>query len=77
MQYVALLLKFGPLIFSTIKAFEAALPDSPGKQKFDSVMAFLTSTETELANAVPTLTTLVNNVVAAYNVSGVFTKKSA
>jgi hypothetical protein len=66
-----------PVIFDIIKAIEAAMPNSPGKEKFDAAFAALTQIFGDLAAQAPQRAALITVFVNGLTVAGIFKKKSA
>ncbi len=81
---VSLILMIGPAlqpliasVYSTVRAVEAAFPDSSGKQKFDAAMNQLGAVWGALTTeASPLLTGMINAAVATMNAIGEFKKSS-
>jgi hypothetical protein len=76
MNYFAILLKYGPLLWALVSNIEKAMPDTPGKAKLEALLAFVTATETELVGAEPQVAKAVGGIVKAYNAAGIFSKSA-
>lgn len=72
MNYIALV----STLISTIKAVEALLPNSTGKEKLDLVVATVEGIFGEVTSILPQLTSLIAVIVTGFNKLGVFTKKA-
>lgn len=77
MNYIAILIKFSPLLWSVVTGIEAQMQDSPGKVKLDAAIAFINEVEPALASEAPAVTKLIGGIVAAANTSGLFKKSGA
>ena len=65
------------LTISLIKTVEQAFPDSPGKAKFDMVVAMLGDLVDTASVNIPALTTFATGVVTFLRAIGVFKAKAA
>ena len=63
-------------LISAIKTIEALMPNSPGKDKRDAVIAMIDGIFGSVSAALPQITDLIKNIVDAFNAIGIF-KKSA
>lgn len=63
-------------IFEIVKLIEAALPDSPGKEKFAAAMELINDKAGEAVAAMPVVATFVNGCVNVLNILGIFRKKT-
>lgn len=71
MNYLALI----PTIIDLIKSIEILLPASSGKEKLDAVLSAISILTGQAADAAPKLIPIINTIVTALNVLGVFSKK--
>ena len=64
-------------VFELVKLVEAALPDSPGREKFDAVMELINDKAGEAVAKIPVVATFISGAVSVLNAFGIFKKKSA
>ncbi len=62
---------------AAIRAVEALMPSSQGKEKFDAVIAIIEGVFGGVQSILPQVTPIINLLVAAFNASGVFKKSGA
>jgi len=67
MQYVLIIQS----LLSLIKAIEAFMPNSSGKEKLDAVLAALEGLYGQVPNVIP----VINTFVATLHATGIFSKK--
>ena len=72
MQWLALVLKFFPVVFQLIMQIQSAIPHAPGSAKAALITGILQPTAAEL----PGVTTLITNVVTASQAAGLMAKDS-
>lgn len=63
-------------LISAVKTIEALMPNSPGKEKREAVIAMIEGIFGSVSAALPQITELIKHIVDAFNALGVF-KKSA
>jgi len=63
-------------IFEIVKLIEAALPDSPGREKLEATLELINDKAGAAVAAMPVVVTFVNGAVAVLNAFGVFRKKT-
>jgi len=71
MNYIALI----QAIISAIKTIEQLMPDSPGKEKADAVIALITEIFGDVTPQLPAITATITNVVTTFKAIGLFQSK--
>ena len=70
MNYIATI----QTIISAVRAIEALMPTSTGKEKFDAVIATIEGIFGGVQSILPQITPVINLVVSAFNAVGIFKK---
>ena len=73
MSYLVLL----STLISSIKQVELLMPASTGKDKFDATIIIVEGVVGEVQSILPAIAPIVENLVAAFNKTGLFVKKPA
>ena len=83
LQLLALIASLAAPIMDLAKAFEASMPDSPGKDKLAAVLAAvrvliegIDDLGATWAEIEPRVTQVITVIVAAFNAAGVFRKRT-
>ena len=72
MNYLQLI----PMLIEIIKAIELAMPQSPGKDKFEAVILAVEGVVGSVQTALPQITPVINALVKSFAIVGLFTKKA-
>lgn len=73
MNYLAII----PTIVSFVKAIEDLMPTSTGKEKLEAVVTAIEAVFGALTDNLPKIEGLIGVIVKAFNLLGVFKKKTA
>lgn len=61
-------------VIDAVKAIEALMPSSTGKDKLDAVLTTISNTVGLIESQIPAITSLIGAIVSILNAAGIFKK---